>query len=221
MSRNAPINPYRGFSELLFTCVSGPLSEIVRTMLAGFNEPDESTTRNTRGEAVVEFFAKQIEHDVSLAYLDKGERDGTQPQHVVLWEPRIRPGVTVFMGADWDGMGHSVFALSNDSPYTWVNIRIYDDAVYPGSFFDYYANHRTIVRRVMACRDEEGWDFAQKGAVQPFENANYYIRRSKKDRLNREIITEYMETLGYMIAHDGFWRTDKPAYLLWQERPTC
>ena len=61
--------------------------------------------------------------------------------------------------------------------------------------------------------------FAQEGPIQPFENPDYYRRRLKKDRLNREIITEYMERLGYMIAQDGFWETDKPAHLLWQERP--
>lgn len=70
----------------------------------------------------------------------------------------------------------------------------------------------------MACKDEEGWHFAQEGPVQPFENPDYYVRRFKKDRVNREIIMEYMKKLGFMIARKGFWETNKPARFLWQER---
>jgi hypothetical protein len=90
--------------------------------------------------------------------------------------------------------------------------------VYNPGFFDYYADHRKVLRTVMACKDEEGWDFVQEGPVQPFENPDYYARRMKKDRLNREIITEYMEKLGFSIAQDGFWETDVPAHFLWQVR---
>jgi hypothetical protein len=99
-------------------------------------------------------------------------------------------------------------------------VRIYDDLDYPGCFFDYYADHKKTARRLMSCKDEEGWDFAQEGPVQSFENRSYYSRRLKKDRLDRQIVTEYLQKLGYMIAQDGFWQTDRPAHFLWQDRKT-
>jgi hypothetical protein len=214
------MNPYSDFSDLLFTCVNGPKADIVNVALAAFNKPDQWSPRDVSGEAIVQYFAKETQLDFSLAYVDEAERDSTKPQRVVFWEPRIHPGKTALMGVFHDGLSHSVFRFSEDNPFTWINVRIYEDVDYPGCFFDYYSDYRKTMRRLMACKDEEGWDFAQQGPVQAFENPEYYARRLKKDRLTREIITEYMDKLGFMIAHDDFWATDKPATFLWQERPT-
>ena len=115
-------------------------------------------------------------------------------------------------------MSHSIRCLSRESVREWISLRIYDGPDYPGCFFDYYADQRNVLRRLMASKDEEGWDFAQEGSVQPFENPDYYKRRLIKDRLNREIITEYMEKLGFDISRDIFWESTKPAQLLWQDR---
>jgi hypothetical protein len=240
------MNPYSSFSDLLFTCVAGPQADVVQTMLAGLNEPEPSdaevavldprckevhvvnqgvTKVYRRGDPLppkitaIDHLAKEVPLDFSLAYFDHAERDTTQTQRIIFWEPRIHPGTTAFMGVFHDGLSHSVWCMSLDSPFTWINVRIYDDADYPGCFFDYYADHRSVLRRLMACKDEQGWDFAQEGPVQPFENPDYYCRRLKKDRLTRPIITEYMEKLGFMIAQDGFWEANKPASFLWQERP--
>jgi hypothetical protein len=167
----------------------------------------------------IQYFAKEVPLDFSLAYVDIAEQDTTKEQKVVFWEPHLYPATTVFMGIFHDGMSHSVWSASQDSPYTWINVRIYNDPEYPGCFFDYYADHRNVLRRLMAYKDEDRWDFGQEGPIQPFENPGYYARRLKKDRLNREIITEYMKQLGFLIAQDDFWETDKPAHFLWQERP--
>jgi hypothetical protein len=165
-----------------------------------------------------QYFAKEVPLDFSLAYIDHAERDMTKAQRVIFWEPRIHPGRTAFMGLFHDGLSHSVWCLSLDSPLTWINVRIYDDVEYPGCFLDYYADNRRVLRRLMASKDERGWDFAQEGPVQPFEDPDYYVRRFKKDRLNRSIITDYLKKLGFMIHEQPFWETDRPAYFLWQER---
>jgi len=190
----------------------------VNTVLTGFNEPDQWSPRDASGTPIVQYFAKDVEGEFSLPYVDTAERDTTKPARIIFWEPRIRPGTTVLMGRFHDGLSHSIFALSESSPYTWINIRIYDDVDYPGCFFDFYANRRTTQRILMACKDEKGWDFVQDGPAQSFENTAYYSRRQIKDRLNREIITEYLEKLGYMVGHEGFWETTASASLLWQER---
>ncbi len=239
------MNPYSTYSQLLFTCVDGPMAEIVTTMLTAFNKPTPSDVEQAllagakevqvfeKGvpkvyrlgdrlpprDASIRYFAKEAPLDFSLAYIDRAERDTTKELRIVFWEPRLRPATTAFMAAQADGMSHSVWALSQDSPHAWINVRIYDDAEYPGCFFDYYANFRKVGRRLMACKDEEGWDFATEGPIQSFENPDYYGRRLKKDRLNRDVITAYMERLGYKISQDGFWETTKPANFIWQERP--
>jgi hypothetical protein len=220
------MNPYRSFSDLLFSCVDAPHVEVAATILAVLNEPRPSELErllSTPGVRVVgpisnfprkltvRYFSKETPLDFSLAYINEAEIDTTKTLRIVFWEPRIHPGRTVFIGNFRDGLSHMVFATSVDSPRTWINVRIYDDPDYPGCVFDYYSDRRNILRSVMACKDEQGWDFAQEGSIQPFENPGYYERRLKKDRLNRAIITEYMEKLGFMIAMDGFWETDKPA----------
>jgi hypothetical protein len=203
-------------------------SDIEQAFMAGANEVQ--TVENGipkiyhRGDALpprihsTQYFAKEVSLDFSLAYVDFAERDTTKEQRVLFWEPQLHPGTVVFMSVFDDGMSHSAWSLSKESSRTWVNIRIYDSLEFPGCFFDYYSDHRRVLRRIMACKDEEEWDFAQEGPILPFENPGYYARRLKKDRLNREIITEYMDKLGFMIAQDGFWETDRPATFLWQER---
>jgi hypothetical protein len=214
------VNPYQTFSDLLFTCVDGPKTDVVNTVIDRFNQPDKWSTRDANGMSILQYFVKDTEGIVSLPYIDKAERDTTKPNRIVFWEPRVRPGTTVLMGLFHDGLSHSIFRLSEYSPYTWINIRIYNDIDYPGCFFDYYADHRKTQRRLMACKDEKGWEFVHRGPVQFFENVAYYSKRMIKDRLNREIITEYLEKLGYAVSNEGFWETTTSASLLWQERPS-
>jgi hypothetical protein len=239
------MNPYKSYSELLFTCVNGPKIDVVNTMLAAFNEPRPSDVEQAfmagsikvevfeggvskvyrRGDPLparddsVQYFAKEIPLDLSLAYVDRAERNTAKEHRIVFWEPNLHAGTTALMGLFADGMSHTIWSLSRRSPYRWINIRIYDGDAYPGCFFDFYADCRKVLRRLMACKDEDGWEFGQEGPVQPFEEPDYYRRRLIRDRLNREIITKYMEKLGFLIAQDGFWKTDKVAHFLWQERP--
>ncbi len=46
----------------------------------------------------------------------------------------------------------------------------------------------------------------------PFENEDYYSRRLKNDRINADIILEYMNALGWNMLDDSFWLSDKQAY---------
>jgi hypothetical protein len=212
------MNPYLSYSDLLFTCVNDQKETIAEAVLTAFNEPDQWSARNEDGDPITQYFLKETKFDISLAYINEAERDGTQPARILFWEPRIHPGTTVIMCAFSDGLAYSVFRLSESSPHAWINVRIYKGGEYPGCFFSYYADNRKTERVVQAYKEDE-WIFFQKGPAQSFENLDYYTRRLKRDRLNREIITEYMERLGIMIREDCFWQTDRPALFLWQERP--
>jgi hypothetical protein len=212
------MNPYESFSDVLFTCVDGPKADVVTTMLESFNAPNRWARQDPQGERAVRYYAKETDHSISLAYTDKADRDTTNPQRVIFWSPRIYPTKTVLMGRFHDGLSHSISRLSKKSPYQWINVRIYKDAIFPGVFFDYYSNRGTVARHLMACKDEEGWEFLQTGPVQPFEDINHYARPVIKDRFNKEIIAGYLARLGFLIEQDGFWETDMAAILLWQER---
>jgi hypothetical protein len=210
------MNPYKTFSDVLFTCVDGPPADIANIFANGFNRPNQWTPRDALGVPIKRYFVKESNGSLQWPYLDRAVSGN--PARIVFWEPQDRPGVTALMGINHDGLNHSVFRLSEDSSHTWVNVRIYDDPVYPGCFFDFYADRRSTERRLLATTNERGWDFAEKGPVQPFENRAYYSRRLIKDRLNRQIITEYLDKLGYKVLNDAFWEPTGSHYELWQER---
>jgi hypothetical protein len=212
------MNPYGSFSQLLFTCVDGPISEVAATVVTGLNEPNEWSPRNAIGEVIKQYFIKEAGFEFATPYVDSGENCST-PLRVVFWEPIHYPNKTVLMGNHTDGMSHSVFRLSEDSPYTWINVQIHHAGDFPACFLDYYSQHRKIERRLVCGNFEDGWEFIQRGPAQMFENEAYYQRRYKKDRLTRTIITEYLERIGYRIREDSFWRTEKPSIRLWQEMP--
>ena len=212
------MNPYQTFSDVLFTCIDGPKAEIVNLVLERFNRPNKWSPADVDGTPIIQYFAREVD-SVVLPYADRAESDTRKPMSIVFWEPRNRPGATVMMGLFHDGLSHSVFRLSEHSERTWINVRIYEDSKYPGCFFDFYSGRRAAQRRLMACTDEKGWEFLANGPVQSFENTSYYSRQLIEDRLNRAIITEYLEKLGYMVREDEFWATTLPASVLWQERP--
>ena len=207
------MNPYIAFSDILFTCIDGPINTVSDTVVSAFNEPSPWVSNSP-----IRYFVKEVVHDVNLAYSIHAERDTTKLQRIVFWEPRLYPGKTFLMGRFHDGLSHSIFRVSKASDYTWVNVRMYNDPDYPGVFLDYYAKRRTIMRRLMSCKDEAGWDFVQDGPLQTFERPAYYSRRAKQDRLNRDILTEYLGEIGYDVLENDCWKSDIPARLLWQER---
>jgi len=70
-------------------------------------------------------------------------------------------------------------------------------------------------RRAVRCLQEGSgrWDYFAAGDVQPFECADYYSRRQLKDRINREILIEYLLTLGMNVRDDAFWSTMAPTVI--------
>jgi hypothetical protein len=238
------MNPYSCYEQLLFTFVRAPLDEVIAMILGTFNEPAisgvEQALKSGASEvhvtengcakvyrpgdamparsAASQYFRKELELDFALAYINTAECNTTIAQRILFWEPKLYPNTVAFMGNFDDGMSHSVWSLSKQSPREWINIRIYDGTDYPGCFFDYYADHQRTSRRIMSSKDINGWEFVQEGTMQSFENSSYYKRRLLKNRLNREIVTEYMGKLGIDIVRNEFWETARPAILLYQTR---
>ena len=71
---------------------------------------------------------------------------------------------------------------------------------------------RRSERYVQYIQDGLRSEFFMSGNPLPFENDDYYSRRLKKDRINADIILEYMNALGWNMLDDSFWLSHKQAY---------
>ena len=60
-------------------------------------------------------------------------------------------------------------------------------------------------------RDDDGWEFFQKGEPQPFEENDLYDKRIIRQRLDQEIIVRYLRRVGWDIAKRSFWESDTEA----------
>jgi hypothetical protein len=54
-------------------------------------------------------------------------------------------------------------------------------------------------------KDDNQWVFFEKGPTQPFEDPSHYTHCRKRDRLNREILVQYLKKLGIHIDDPKFW----------------
>jgi hypothetical protein len=115
------------------------------------------------------------------------------------------------------GNSHAVFRMSEAVPWECVYVRMPgSDGMLSTFMFNYYRDYRRIARSLGIGREENGrWLCCLDGPVQPFENPDYYLRRRIRDRLNREVITEYLQKLGYDITKNEFWTSDSQAWLIW------
>lgn len=186
------MNPYQTYSELLIACVNGPITEIVDLFNSSLNKTSPSIIEQAlmsgakevrifhngtskfyrKGDLLphqsyaVQYLTKEVPLDFSLAYIDRAERDTTKEDRILFWEPKSNPGAVAFMGRFADGMRHTIWCLSRESLREWISFGIYACPEYPGCYLDFYANKQNFLRRLMASKDEGGWDFAEEGSLQ-------------------------------------------------------
>ena len=75
--------------------------------------------------------------------------------------------------------------------------------------FHYYSS--TKCRHILCYQDPQ-WVFYEDGAPLEFENVELYKLRLKKKRLNKEIILQYLNHLGWNLLDENFWRTENVVY---------
>lgn len=56
--------------------------------------------------------------------------------------------------------------------------------------------------RSVTVHGEGGWSFDQRGRVLDFEDISYYVQKSKKERLNDEVLKIYMNKIG--VDHSSY-----------------
>lgn len=65
------------------------------------------------------------------------------------------------------------------------------------------------IKRVIQAMKDEKWVFYQEGTMLDFENPDHYKKRMVKDRLNKEILIQYAQKIGFDVLNNDFWRSKK------------
>lgn len=133
------------------------------------------------------------------------------PLEIVLWQP-VETSSTIFQSNNKESSFHAIKSLSKNCRIMYLSVRDGFEDSYPNAVVGLYENGIRI-RYVQSIYAENGWEFFAFGDVQQFENLLYYKKRKIKDRLNRNILVEYMLKNGLDVRSDDFWRTNiEPHY---------
>ena len=124
--------------------------------------------------------------------------------------------ITLFVSSVNDGYLAMVLAISRKLPGELIMFRLSRmDREYPGTFIQSYAAGQAQRTVYATCDENHRWLFLQQGTPLDFEELQRYLARRKKDRLNPDIISGYLQKLGYVSLEREFWISDyDPARLL-------
>ena len=73
-------------------------------------------------------------------------------------------------------------------------------------------------QRVVQVILDRGWEFYDQGIVLPFEKLAYYQNRRISDRLTPAIIVEYLQSLGWNLEDEAFWKSENDAWIVDKKR---
>jgi hypothetical protein len=151
-------------------------------------------------------FSKDIAEKIMNKHFD--------PLTTIIWQPlnQINDCIAIVNSFQdgWSGFVEG-FCKRNNLEYMYIsfsnNQALYSDF----AIFNYYNSGKE--RTVYAISDEGKWEFFQKGEILSFENEAYYKRRSISNRLNEEILLEYLQKMGVDLAGKDFWQAKNDSFL--------
>ena len=129
----------------------------------------------------------------------------------ILYAPKSNPHTTVMFANIMDGYARLTQFVSKKYGLEYYNVRISDGTsqMAEAYHFHYYSPSRV---RHLLCYQDPQWEFYEEGEPLEFEDVELYKSRLKKNRLNREIILQYLKRLGWDIMNENFWRTENVVY---------
>ncbi len=125
----------------------------------------------------------------------------------LLWQPQsITDDITVFLTTMPDGWPTLINNYFSNYKRETIHVVLCDTkTAFPFYRFEYkVAEKRRIIQ---AMKDDSKWEFVESGLVLPFENEAHYKKRKIADRLNNDIINEYLVKNGIDITDDNFWKS--------------
>lgn len=128
---------------------------------------------------------------------------------VLIWQPKsARFSFVVFftnMSDGWDTLLSNYTRVFNEDI---ISIKLScGNAKYPVYSFDYKKGDKQ--RLIRSMKDINKWEFFEKGEVYDFENTANYKKRRIADRINNELIIDYLNKIGINIKDDQFWISQK------------
>ena len=171
-------------------------------------------------------FKSSISRNIDFDLIcDKPYLDYNGDFKFMLFEPLTNPKTTIFFSNARDGWYTAVYNYA----------RLYKKDIFqigfpvdknlknnPAYFFTkfQYNDKSEFEQRVVHLIKENNWTFYENSdIVKPLfmENMEYYKSKRKTDRLNKEIIIEYLNKAGYDLTDKNFFQTNNNVYYCkWQ-----
>lgn len=151
-------------------------------------------------------FSKDIVEKIMNKHFD--------PLTAIIWQPLNQKNDCIaIVNSFQDGWSGFVegFCKRNNLEYIYIsfsnNQRLYSD------FAIFHCYNSDKERTVHAISDVGKWEFFQKGETLSFENEAYYKKRSISNRLNEEILLEYLQKMGVDLSGQDFWQAKSDSFL--------
>jgi len=134
----------------------------------------------------------------------------------LLFEPIANPDSTVFFPNFVDGWYTAVYnytRLYSKSAFQ-VGFTTNNTIEYPAYFFTFfYIDKEQIKVRTVHAIKEDKWVFYIGDKPLSIEDKNNYLKKKIKDRINNEIILDYLKKAGYDLTLNSFFKSNRKAIL--------
>jgi hypothetical protein len=123
----------------------------------------------------------------------------------LLWQPRaVASDLTVFVSNVSDGWQSIIDIYSTRKKLFFFRVEVSDKSdMFPAYTFEVNScGNRRIIK---SSKDYSKWEFYQNGKLLPFENEKYYTKKKIADRMNNDIIIEYLSKNQIDIINPDFW----------------
>lgn len=196
--------PVKNYDYISLTIINDKISKIFELL-------KKTLITEYSGESKWSFFSEPI--NISKIMGSGQTMSGRINSKFIIWEPENNKNTTIFLSNYNDGYPTVIDASLSES-IDIIRIRVSKYNV--GNFNSFEYRKDSLTRLIMSYYNEP-WVFYEKGDILNFENKEYYNRRSKKDRLNYEIINKYLEVNGYYLNDDDFWKSKKDAIYFFEK----
>ena len=131
----------------------------------------------------------------------------------IVFSPVSSPNITLFTSNLSDGGYTLVYIMNKFLKLDSISLRISKaEDFYKVYDFDYYKGGDSI-RYVRSMQDPR-WEFYERGNPLWFEDIELYKQRMIKKRMNKDILIDYCNKLGFNIYDKCFWQNSGAIYEL-------
>ena len=118
------------------------------------------------------------------------------PEKFTCWKSALYPDKIFFISNFEDGWHTLCRVFQKKLKCPWAMFEMSDPKSRCSMNMFFYSKEPGTERTVMSYYDDTHWVFYDNGEPIEIEDLNYYKARFKRDRINKDIVTEYMRRLG-------------------------